>query len=70
MFGRNLYEQYAGHWSRVARGEIPAATDYELRWTQRLTDMPKFVISSSAPTLIGDEDQVLSSEVERAANGI
>jgi dihydrofolate reductase len=68
VFGRNIYEQYVGHWSRVARGEIPAATDYELRWTQRLTDMPKFVISSSAPTLIGHRDQVLSSEVERAVS--
>jgi dihydrofolate reductase len=30
--------------------------------------MPKFVISRSAPTLVGHEDHVLSSEVERAVS--
>lgn len=31
VFGCNLYEQYVGHWSRVAAGQLPPQTEFELR---------------------------------------
>jgi RNA polymerase sigma factor (sigma-70 family) len=62
VFGRNLYEQYVGHYSKVAAGEISAETDLapedadnehfvasHLAWTKRLMDMDKFVVSNSLP---------------------
>jgi dihydrofolate reductase len=62
VFGRNLYEQYVGHYSKVAAGEIPPALDLpseeahsehflasHLLWTKRLVDMDKFVVSNSLP---------------------
>jgi dihydrofolate reductase len=49
VFGRNLYEQYVGHWSKVAAEQIPAETDLVLRWTKRLMAMDKFVVSNSLP---------------------
>jgi dihydrofolate reductase len=47
VFGRRLYQQYVGHWSRVAAGEIPAGNDIEWRWTRRLMAMPKIVVSTT-----------------------
>ncbi len=62
VFGRNFYEQYVGHYSKVAAGEIPSETDLpreqahseyfaacHLLWTKRLMDMDKFVVSNSLP---------------------
>ncbi len=62
VFGRNLYEQYVGHYSKVAAGEILPETDLpreeahnesllarHLSWTKRLMDMDKFVVSNSLP---------------------
>jgi dihydrofolate reductase len=62
VFGRNLYEQYVGHYSKVAVGEIRPETDLtsedvqnedlvarHLSWTKRLMDMDKFVVSNSLP---------------------
>ena len=62
VFGRNLYEQYVGHYSKVAAGELPAEADLpredahnealvarHLAWTQRLMDMDTFVVSNSLP---------------------
>jgi hypothetical protein len=62
VFGRNFYEQYVGHYSKVAAGEIPPETDLpseeahnehflacHLSWTKRLIDMDKFVVSNSLP---------------------
>jgi dihydrofolate reductase len=62
VFGRNLYEQYVGHYSKVATGEIlpemdlpseEANNEYllarHLSWTKRLMDMDKFVVSNSLP---------------------
>jgi dihydrofolate reductase len=62
VFGRNLYEQYVGHYSKVAAGEIPPEMDLpteeannehflarHLSWTKRLMDMDKFVVSNSLP---------------------
>lgn len=62
VFGRNLYEQYVGHYSKVAAGEILPETDLpreeahnehliarHLAWTKRLMDMDKFVVSNSLP---------------------
>lgn len=62
VFGRNFYEQYVGHYSKVAAGEIPAENDLppeeahnehflacHLSWTKRLVDMDKFVVSNSLP---------------------
>ena len=76
VFGRNLYEQYVGHYSKVAAGEISAETDLapedadnehfvasHLAWTKRLMDMDKFVVSNSlSPTTpaIG----VISGDIE------
>jgi dihydrofolate reductase len=67
VFGRNFYEQYVGHYSKVAAGEILAENDLppeeahnehflasHLAWTKRLTDMHKFVVSNSlSPTTPG-----------------
>jgi dihydrofolate reductase len=67
VFGRNLYEQYVGHYSKVAAGEIPPEMDLpseeannehflarHLSWTKRLMDMDKFVVSNSLlPTTAG-----------------
>jgi hypothetical protein len=36
VFGRILYQQYVGHWSKVSAGQLPASTEIELAWTQRL----------------------------------
>jgi dihydrofolate reductase len=62
VFGRNLYQPYVGHWSKVASGQIPAETKLELAWTQRLTAMDKYVISN---TLTDAErgTQVLSGDI-------
>ena len=62
VFGRNLYEQYVGHYSKVAAGEILPETDLppeeahseslvarHLSWTKRLMEMDKFVVSNSIP---------------------
>ena len=62
IFGRNLYEQYVGHYSKVAAGEILPEMDLpreeaqnehliarHLAWTKRLMDMDKFVVSNSLP---------------------
>jgi dihydrofolate reductase len=49
VFGRNLYEQYVGHYSKVAAEQIPAETDLHLSWTKRLMAMDKFVVSNSLP---------------------
>jgi dihydrofolate reductase len=45
VFGRNLFDQYFGHWKKVALGHLPAASDLERKWTQRLLEMPKYVLS-------------------------
>lgn len=63
VFGRNFYEQYVGHYSKVAAGAIPPETDLppeeahnegllarHLAWTKRLIDMEKFVVSNSLPS--------------------
>jgi len=65
VFGRNIYEQYLGHWSKVASGQIPASTDLELRWTQRLTAMDKYVISHS-PSATHSYTDVLSGDIAAA----
>jgi dihydrofolate reductase len=49
VFGRNLYEQYVGHYSKVAAGQIPAQTELHLSWTKRLMAMDRFVVSNSFP---------------------
>jgi dihydrofolate reductase len=62
VFGRNFYDQYVGHYSKVASGEIPPENDLppeetnnerflasHLSWTKRLMDMDKFVVSNSLP---------------------
>jgi len=62
VFGRNLYEQYVGHYAKVAAEEILPETDLpreeahnedliarHLSWTKRLMDMDKFVVSNSLP---------------------
>jgi dihydrofolate reductase len=49
VFGRNFYEQYVGHYSKVAAGQIPAETELHLTWTKRLMAMDKFVVSNSLP---------------------
>jgi dihydrofolate reductase len=45
VFGRTAYEQYYGHWSRVAARELPAANETELAWAHRLVAIDKIVIS-------------------------
>jgi dihydrofolate reductase len=62
VFGRTLYEQYVGHWSKVAAEQIPAETDLVLRWTKRLMAMDQFVVSNSlSPATPGV--RVLSGDV-------
>lgn len=65
VFGRNLYQQYVGHWSKVASGQLTAETELELRWTQRLTGMDKYVISNTL-TGAGHNTQVLSGDIATA----
>lgn len=62
VFGRCLYQQYVGHWDRVAAGQIPAETDLELRWAQRLRDMNKFVLSRTLEN-VGGNTIVLGSDI-------
>ncbi len=62
VFGRRLYQQYVGHWARVASEEIAAETDLELRWTKRLMEMDKFVVSTTLHDL-GDNTSVIASDV-------
>jgi dihydrofolate reductase len=62
VFGRRLYEQYIGRWSRVASEEIAAETDLELRWTQRLMEMDKFIVSNTLTHLDGNTE-VLGGDV-------
>jgi dihydrofolate reductase len=69
IFGRRLYEQYVGHWSRVASGEIAAETDLELRWTKRLVEMDKFVVSTTLRNLNGNTT-VIGGEVADELAGL
>jgi dihydrofolate reductase len=62
VFGRNLYQQYVGHWSKVADGQVPAQTETELAWTQRLMAMDRYVVSNTL-TGITDGTQILSGDV-------
>jgi dihydrofolate reductase len=62
VFGRRLYQQYVGHWSRVASGELGAESDLELQWTKRLMQMDKFVISTTLQDL-NDNTRVIASDV-------
>lgn len=62
VFGRRLYQQYVGHWARVASGELAPETDLELRWTKRLMEMQKFVVSTTLHDL-GDNTTVIASDV-------
>ena len=77
VFGRRLYQQYVGHWARVASGEIPPQTGLELRWATRLLDMPKYVVSTSSPDvaantriLTGDIAAELAERKQKAADGL
>jgi hypothetical protein len=54
VYGRGIFEQYVGHWTKVAAGDIPADTDVELRWTRRLAGMPKYVLSKKLKELNGN----------------
>ena len=47
IYGRGIYNQYVGYWRHVASGDQPATNNIELRWTQRLMEMPKYVVSST-----------------------
>ena len=47
IFGRKIYNDYVGHWIKVANEKVKAQTGDELRWTRRLRDMPKYVVSNS-----------------------
>jgi dihydrofolate reductase len=62
VLGRNFYDQYVGHYSKIATGEIAPEIDLppeeahndrflasHLSWTKRLMDMDKFVVSNSLP---------------------
>jgi dihydrofolate reductase len=69
VYGRTIYEQYLGHWSKVAAGQIPASTDLELRWTQRLIAMDKYVISHS-PGAAHANTEVLSGDIAAAVTGL
>jgi dihydrofolate reductase len=62
VFGRNLYQPYVGHWSKVASGEVPADSKLELAWTRRLTAMDKYVISNTL-TDAEHNTQVLSGDI-------
>lgn len=66
VFGRKLYDQYWGHWSRVASGEIPAQSELELRWTRRMAEMPKFVVSHSEPVHYGGDSRGISGDIAAA----
>jgi dihydrofolate reductase len=65
VFGRRLYEQYVGHWSQVAVGEISAENDLELRWTRRLMAMPKLVVSTTIDSDPDSNTDVVRDDVAR-----
>jgi dihydrofolate reductase len=62
VFGRKTYDAYYGHWSRVGRGELPASTDLEQAWTQRMVAMHKYVISNTLENP-GDDTTVIAGDV-------
>jgi dihydrofolate reductase len=72
IYGRGIYNQYVGYWRHVASGDQPPANDLELRWTQRLMEMPKYVISKTQTdvyrntTILRDTDTIpqLKKETE------
>jgi hypothetical protein len=53
--GPQAYDAYYGHWSRVRKGELPAAGDLGLAWTQRPVAMNTLVVSN---TLLNAGDDV------------
>ena len=75
VFGRKTYEAYYGHWSRVGKGELPASTETEQAWTERMVAMHKFVISntlrSPAPdtTVIGGDVATGIRELKQRHSG-
>ena len=75
VFGRKTYDAYYGHWSRVGKGELPASTETEQAWTQRMVAMHKFVISSTlqspAPdtTVIGGDITTEIRELKQRHSG-
>jgi dihydrofolate reductase len=54
VFGRKTFDAYYGHWSRVGRGELPASTETEQAWTERMVAMHKFVISNTLQSPAAD----------------
>ena len=64
IFGRRLYDQYVLHWNQVAEGAIPPASHVELQWTQRLRDMPKYVITRSRPELVANTE-ILTGDISQ-----
>jgi dihydrofolate reductase len=75
VFGRRLYQQYVGHWRRVADGSIAPETDAELRWAQRVWEMPKHVLSTTLTeadgntTIIGDDVAGQLTKLKEQADG-
>src|ERR1035441_10007527 len=65
VYGRGIFEQYVGHWKNVASGAIPAANDFELRWTQRMVNMQKFVISTKLKE-VGPNTSIIKGDVANA----
>ncbi len=63
VYGRGIYNQYIGHWRKVASGEIPPETSLELLWTQRMMDMPKYVLSTTQTEAYGNTTIIRSTEI-------
>lgn len=64
VYGRGIFEQYFGHWVKVATGAIAAGTDVELRWTRRLAAMPKYVLSKKLTEVSGNASILRGNIVE------
>lgn len=62
IFSRGIFQEYFTHWVKVANGKIKSSTDLELRWTQRLRDMQKYVVSNTLST-VTDKTSVLKGDI-------
>ena len=66
--GRGLFEQYLGHWEKVATGTLPAVNNTELKWTRRLVEMRRYVLSTKLKEIAGNATVIqgdLAKEITR-----
>lgn len=63
VYGRGVYEKYVSYWESVAVGQRTAnETETEIAFAERLSDMPKFVVSDTLEEVAGNT-QILRGDI-------